>query len=118
MDIKKLDQRDDVLHLRVVGRVDLESLGTRNEPIGERYGPGVYQGKILLDLAEVEYLDSSGVGWLLRCHRRSREAGGRFVIYGVPELVLQVLRVLRLDTVLDLVETENDALALAERRGS
>ncbi len=52
---------------------------------------------MLLNLEDSNYIDSSGVGWLLRCNKRFREAGGRLVLHSVPPLALQVFQVLKLD---------------------
>jgi anti-anti-sigma regulatory factor len=52
------------------------------------------------------------MGWLLLCNKRFREADGRLVIHSVPPVVLDVMKVMRLDRVLKLAEDEVAALAM------
>ena len=100
--------------VRVSGRVTQQDFAERENPLEASYGPGIFSRKILLSLEGSDYMDSSGVGWLLRCHKRCRESGGRLVIYGIPPLVLNMLRMLRMDLVLTLAKDAAAARALLE----
>lgn len=55
-----------------------------------------------LDLAAVDYLNSSGLAKLVGLHRRSTEAGGRLVLTNPRPFVDEILRVTHLDRVLDV----------------
>jgi anti-anti-sigma factor len=67
---------------------------------------------VLLSLAETEFIDSSGLSWLLECHQKFCDAGGWLVIHSVPPGVMDTLMMMRLELVLNLVENETDALKL------
>jgi anti-sigma B factor antagonist len=69
--------------------------------------------RILLHLGEVEYIDSGGLGLLVRCLTRVQNAAGQLSICAVSAKVLDVLRVTRLDTVLTPHSVEADAIASA-----
>jgi anti-anti-sigma regulatory factor len=69
---------------------------------------------MLLDMSEAETLDSSGVGWLLECHKKFREAGGGFVIHSLTPTASQVLRMLNMQMVLRLAGDERKALQMLE----
>ncbi|WP_374969667.1 STAS domain-containing protein [Terrabacter sp. BE26] len=58
--------------------------------------------KVVVDLQEVTFLDSSGLGAIIALHRRVVAAGGRLelVCTGMP---LQLLRLMALDQVIDVV---------------
>jgi anti-sigma B factor antagonist len=73
---------------------------------------------ILVDLKECPYLDSTELGRLIRCHLSVRRAGGRVRLCNLSPKVMMVLRVSRLDTVLDVFETEDQALATMGNGGS
>lgn len=59
---------------------------------------------LVLDLSSVEFLDSTGLGVLVHLHKRASR-GGRFVLCGVGDMVLDVLRLTRMDRALTLVPT-------------
>jgi anti-anti-sigma factor len=67
--------------------------------------------KILIDLDGLPYMDSTDMGRLIRCHLSVRQAGGRVRICNLSEKVWDLLKLTRLDTVLDLYHTEEEALA-------
>jgi anti-sigma B factor antagonist len=56
--------------------------------------------RIVLDLAEVSFVDSSGLGALISGLKRARQAGGDLRIAGPQEQVTTVLRLTNLDRVL------------------
>ena len=73
----------------------------------------MYAKKIVCDISGISLLDSAGVSWLFVTHKRCREHGGRFVLYAGSELVMNVIKVLRLNLVFDLATDEATARQLA-----
>jgi anti-sigma B factor antagonist len=67
--------------------------------------------QIVVDLKEVPYVDSSDIGRIIRAHQSVRQAGGRVRLCNLTERVLAVLKLMRLDTILDLYQNEEEALA-------
>jgi len=110
MDLSVVSQEGEISHLKVKGRVTQRQLMSSTDVLVDRLGLEVYKGKVLLDMREAEFLDSSGVSWLLIAHKRFREQGGRFVLYAVAPMVLNVLRVLKMQLVFDLSDTYDEAL--------
>ena len=51
---------------------------------------------ILLDMGQLEFLSSAGVGSILGAVETSREKGGDIILSNVPEKILHVLKVLDL----------------------
>ena len=66
---------------------------------------------LAVNLAGVPRIDSSGIGTLVRSHTTFLKAGGKCRLFAASGLVMQTLRMVRLDTVLDLAENETSALA-------
>jgi len=58
------------------------------------------QTRIVVDLGEVTFIDSSGLGALIAGLKTARQAGGDLRIAAVPEQVMTVLRLTNLDRVL------------------
>jgi anti-sigma B factor antagonist len=66
---------------------------------------------LVLDLTEVTFLDSSGVGALVTIQREARTRGAEVGLVCVPGPVLRVLTLMRLDRVLAVHETLDAAVA-------
>ena len=79
----------------------------------ERIAALVDQGRlqIIIDLLYVPYMDSTDLGRLIRAHIAVRRAGGRVRVCNVSPKVMGLLKLTRLDTVLELYHTEAEALA-------
>ena len=61
--------------------------------------------RILLNLERTTFIDTSGIAWLLSCHKRCLQAGGRFVLHSAPPLIDQTLRVLRMEDIIGVIRT-------------
>lgn len=64
-----------------------------------------------VNLAGVPEIDSSGVGALMRAFTTAKREGGKVCYFGATKRVLQLLKMVRLDTVLELADDEESALA-------
>jgi anti-anti-sigma factor len=102
----------DVIHVQAAGQITQGALAVNPEPLAGVLGDGPYERRVALSLADATFLDSSGMGWLLMCNKRFREASGRLVIHSVPPVILDVIKVMRLDQVLKIAEDETAALAM------
>jgi len=65
---------------------------------------------ILIDMKLLPRIDSSELGRLIRSHISARQAGGKVRLCNLSERVMVLMKMTRLDTVLDLYATEEDAL--------
>lgn len=54
---------------------------------------------VRLDMSDVTYIDSSGLGVLVTIHKLTKEAAGQLVLAGVQGIVGELLRRTRLDKV-------------------
>ncbi len=66
---------------------------------------------LAINLAGVEELDSSGIGALVRAFSSFKKAGGNCRCYAARKYVKQILRMVEVDTLLDLAEDEAAAVA-------
>jgi anti-sigma B factor antagonist len=66
---------------------------------------------LVVDLRAVSFIDSTGIGELVGCHRRCRELG-RALVFVVPEgTTRKILTVTGMDAVFDMYPDEEGALA-------
>jgi anti-sigma B factor antagonist len=66
---------------------------------------------IAVNLAGVTELDSSGIGALVRAFTTLKRAGGKATYFAANKRVMMLLKMVRLDSILDLAEDEATALA-------
>lgn len=69
---------------------------------------------ILLNFFEMEYMNSSGIGLLVTLLIRISREKQHLCAYGLSEHYRQIFRITRLDEVIRLYETEEQALQAAE----
>ncbi len=63
----------------------------------------------VLDLSETGFLDSTGMGAMVRMHRKSKESGHAFVIICPPGLVRRSLEAMKMENLFMLVESLKSA---------
>jgi len=66
--------------------------------------------KILLNLAKVPYLDSAGLGEIIRCFTALRRSGGSFKLLSPNKRVVDLLHITKLLDVFDCYDNESAAI--------
>jgi len=66
---------------------------------------------LAVNLAEVPFIDSSGVGVLMYAYSTVTRAGGKCKFFALSKQVKQILKLVLLDTVLEIYEDEAGAMA-------
>jgi anti-sigma B factor antagonist len=99
----------DVTVVDLQGRI---SLGEESAAFRELIANLLSNGhvKILLNLAGVEYIDSSGLGTLVSSLATVRRANGDMKLLNLTDKVDDLMEVTRLYTVFDIADDENAAL--------
>jgi len=67
------------------------------------------------NLAEVKYIDSSGIASLLEVLKEAKSKGKKFVMFGLTAGVREVLQLTRLTGVFEIYATEDEVLNSAAR---
>ncbi len=95
--------------LRLVGPLDLLSAAGLRQQIARAVTDGLH--RLVVDLAEVPLVDSSGLGALIAGLKTARVAGGDLRIARPTAQARGVLELLGLDRVLRLYPTVEEAMA-------
>jgi len=66
--------------------------------------------RILLNLAQVSYIDSSGIGELVSSYTAINKEGGQLKLLNLTQKLQDLLTITKLLTVFDVYESEADAL--------
>ena len=93
---------------RLVGEVDFTSAGPVQATLTSMILPG--GGTVVVDLSEVTFIDSSGLGALVQAHRTAADRDTRLLVVASTP-VRRLLRVTGLDTVLETYDRLADAEA-------
>jgi stage II sporulation protein AA (anti-sigma F factor antagonist) len=104
----------DAIVVHPVGDIDYSSLEPLREALLDARIAGVHQ--IVIDLAEVGFLDSQGLAVILYAHQRQRSAGGRLALRNVNNDALRLLHITNLSTVIE-VEGTPGAMPVAPSGG-
>lgn len=103
-------QVDGITILDLNGRITLgEGSVTLRDSIRDLVGKG--QKLILLNLADVSYLDSSGLGELVTAYTSVKNAGGDLKLLKLTKKVSDLLQITKLYTVFDVSDDEASAVS-------
>jgi anti-sigma B factor antagonist len=72
---------------------------------------GIRAPRVVVNLSQVRYMDSSGVASLVEGLKASRDLGSRFILFGLSRSVREVLQLSRLIKVFEVYDNEEQALA-------
>ena len=98
-------QSGDVAILDIAGRI---VLGDGSKEMRNRIAELVNAGhkKILLNLAEVSYVDSSGLGELVSSYSNVTNAGGKIKLVNIQPKVAELLKITKLYSVFESFSSE------------
>jgi anti-sigma B factor antagonist len=102
-------QVDGVAVVDMSGRITLgEGSVVLRDTIRDLVGKG--QKKILLNLGDVTYIDSSGIGELVSAFTAVRREGGELKLLNLTKKVHDLLQITKLYTVFDIKDDEATAI--------
>jgi anti-anti-sigma factor len=115
MELYLLSEDDNITSIGCEGNITQSQMTSGDDPLEDLLGAKGFARQVLLNLDKSGYIDSSGIGWLIACHRRFTAAGGRLILHSVPPMVEQVIHLLRLQNLLTIKSDLADAMALAKQ---
>ena len=66
--------------------------------------------KVVLDMSEVEFIDSSGLGVILSCYRHLNSANGDLKLCCLNEQVQTLFELVRMHRIFDIYKTQEEAI--------
>jgi len=103
-----VEQKNDISIYRVTGDVDIntspEIKGSLDKAIQEK------RNKIVINLKEVSYVDSSGLATFVEILKNLRVYGGKIKLTNLSPKVKGLFEITRLDKLFDIVDEEQDAI--------
>jgi anti-sigma B factor antagonist len=100
---------NDVTILDLKGKI---TLGDGDEALKDKINSLVMQNRrrILLNLAEVPYIDSAGLGEVVRTYTTVSRQGGQLKLVNLTKRITDLLSITKLLTVFETFDSEADAL--------
>lgn len=93
----------------VAGEVDVSSAPTVQEQLDPLLGRAPYT--VVVDMSEVSFLDSTGLGALVAALKHAEENGGGLPLAGVQDRVLKLFRITGLDSVFVMEDSVEAAVS-------
>ena len=104
-DVERRDGDGAVL-IEVSGELDLASSPGLEHELDSHLTAGV--GLVIVDLRQLEFMDSTGLSVLVRAHQRAVEAGQRFAVVRGPQQVQHLLTLTGVADRLTLVDSPDE----------
>ena len=108
----EIEQRPsgDVVILDLKGKL---TIGSGDELLKDKIHSLMQQGyrKLLLNLAEVPYVDSAGLGAIVSGYTTVSREGGSLRLLGLTSRIQDLLSITKLLTIFDTYESESEAVA-------
>ncbi len=95
--------------LTLSGDLDSFSVNYLKEHLTKLFNGEVYE--IIIDLTNVEFVDSAGLGQLVSALKMCVHNNGNLILVGVNESITDLLRITKLDTVFSILDTVEEAVA-------
>ncbi len=95
--------------ITVSGELDLASSGALAEELARVAESGAT--RVVIDLRELEFMDSTGLSTLVKAHQRADEAGQEFGLVRGPQQVQRLLSLTGVDERLTFADTPEELLS-------
>ncbi|WP_206425348.1 anti-sigma F factor antagonist [Staphylospora marina] len=99
-----------VLVVRLVGELDHHASERVRQTIEQELAKG-YTANLVLNLADLEFMDSSGLGVILGRYRKVSELGGKMALCSIRPSVGRLMEMYGLYKILPVFEDEHSAIS-------
>lgn len=65
---------------------------------------------VILNLANVDYIDSTGLGALVMCHTKAEDQHGKMILLNLTKRNIELLVLTKLTTIFEIFTDEQDAV--------
>jgi anti-sigma B factor antagonist len=93
---------------RVKGRIDAATIVPFEQHLSQFLAEGTNQ--LIINLSELNYISSSGMGLLIKYVEKYRDAGGDIQIACIPPSIWAIFKLIGLGSALEMFDSEKDAL--------
>jgi anti-sigma B factor antagonist len=113
LDVREERSEGGELILTIAGELDLATAPKVREPLERAIEAGT--NRVVVDMLECGFIDSTGLGVLLHAAKRLEEDGGAMALVCVDDQIKRLLELTMIDRTIPVFDTRADALADVSR---
>jgi len=99
---------EDLIHVSLEGNLmNKEQIENLLEDLEGYFNNGLK--KIVIDLSDVKYMNSTGLSILINIFTKARNRGGEVVLSNIPEKINELLIITKLNSIFNIEATVEDA---------
>lgn len=113
-----------IMPMQDVSVVDFQNTRILDAPVIEAIGRELYtlvdeqaRRKIVLDFSKVQFMSSQMLGVIVNLYKKSAAIKGKVVLCGLRRDLLKIFSIMKIDKLMKIVDTEQDALDAVGYRG-
>jgi anti-sigma B factor antagonist len=104
----KASEREAIAILAMKGRLTVGEASSIREKVTELLGQD--RKNVIFDLAQVDYIDSTGLGSMVICFTTIKKAGGALKLVSLNKRNIELLLLTKLHTIFEVFSDEQDAV--------
>jgi len=101
-------EREGIVILELKGRLTVGEASTLREKINELVAAG--RRNIVLDMQQVDYIDSTGLGSMVICYTTLKKAGGALKLLHLNKRNIELMILTKLHSIFEIFSEEPDAV--------
>lgn len=101
---------DNITILDLVGNIDLSTSPELRKALLHEL-KDTRTPRVILNLLQVKYIDSSGIASLVEGLKASRDVGSRFILFGLSQSAREVMQLSKLNKIFEIYDLEEQALS-------
>jgi anti-sigma B factor antagonist len=67
------------------------------------------ENRLIFDLSKATFLDSGGLGEIVRCYSKAKKSGGSLRLAGAQGMIATVIKITKVDKVIEMFPTSGEA---------
>ncbi len=95
---------------------EIDAVG--NNPLAGLMGATWFNNRVVLDMKNCDYIDSSAIGWFMASQKACKQAGGKLVLHSVQPAVQQIFDLLKIGKIITIAADESAARELLIQGGA
>lgn len=101
-------EREEIVILHMKGRLTVGDASILRDKVTELIAAGKL--KLILNLAQIDYIDSTGLGAMVICYTSMKKAGGLLKLVNLNKRNIELLVLTKLHSIFEVFSDEQDAV--------
>ncbi len=111
METFRIEQKDDTIIIALTGEITLEITSELKRDVDDSLFESVFEN-LIVDLAEITFMDSSGIGFLVALNTKIMGLGKKMYLFKPSNQVSKTLELVQLNNFFNILEDDDDLLTI------